>query len=185
MISNEELYYIISNDIINNFEEDNQRNSVYLFKDFLFHGLTIIILLGYHETIDDENIIMICKCEKYCKNMTNSLYLKKFSKNNLIELIDFLFEFRTEYTYSRIIDRIIKKDDSEKLEKRCLALYQFSKNKEMDKCCVCFETNVVTTKCRHNLCRVCFQNIKYELETDDIYEDEMNYKLCPMCRTHI
>lgn len=188
MISDKELYDIISNDIINNFEEDfdnNQRNSVYLFKDFLFDGLTIIILLGYHETIDDENITMICKCEKYCKNMMNSLYLKKFNKNNLIELIDFLFEFRTKYTYSRIIDRIIKKDDLEKSEKRCLAIYQFSKNKEMDKCCVCFETNVVITKCRHNLCRVCFENIKYELETDDIYEDEMNYKLCPMCRTHI
>jgi hypothetical protein len=94
MISEEELYDIISNDIISNFEEDfdnRQRNSLYLFKDFLFDGLLILILLGYHETCDDENVTMICKCEKYSKNKTNSLFTKKFNKNNLIELVDFLF----------------------------------------------------------------------------------------------
>jgi hypothetical protein len=188
MISEEELYNIISNDIVNNFEKDfenNLRNSIYLFKDFIFEGLTTLILLGYHETGDDENIVMICNCEKYSKNKSNSLFSKKFNKNNILEMVDFLFKFRKDYSYSKIIDRIIKKDDVERLENRCLAIYQFSKNKEMDKCCVCFDANIVLTKCRHNLCRLCFENIKYELEYDDIYEDEMNYKLCPMCRTHI
>jgi hypothetical protein len=57
-----------------------------------------------------------------------------------------------------------------------------SPNLEMicDKCCVCLTTTTNKTKCKHSLCFICWEQIKF-IRTDE-NEEHIN---CPMCRENI
>jgi len=57
-----------------------------------------------------------------------------------------------------------------------------SPNVEMcaDKCCVCLTTTTNKTKCKHSLCFICWEQIKF-IRTDE-NQEHIN---CPMCRQNI
>ena len=97
------------------------------------------------------------------------------------ELIRFLFvDFRKEYVYSKILDQIDSKVKIMRKEKLIYAYSMLCENTFMDDCCVCMEPNKVLTDCGHNVCRICYNNIKYSKVGNGLYE--VIGKSCPLCR---
>lgn len=106
---------------------------------------------------------------------------KKVSK--IEDLVSFLFnDFRKDYAYSKILDKIELKTELKDKEKTKYSYYFLCENKKMDKCCVCYDYNLVVTNCGHNLCRICYNNIKEIIDEDNDYQPT---KYCPMCRQMI
>ena len=181
MINEKEMYEIIKDEIIN----DQKNNSFYFLENFNFCDLNINIILLYAKKPDDEYYEMNCRTINYSDPCYNKLlYHTRFHKDNLIDMINFLFSFRKKFAYSKIVDKIVSKDLFETEEKKCIALINFTTEKEVEKCCVCLDYNTVLTMCNHNLCRICYHKIKNEIE-DDEDSDYLTYKICPLCRRRI
>lgn len=178
MINEKEMFDIISNDIIN----EQKNNSFYLLENFNFHDVNTHIVLIFSN--DKDTYLFNCKTINYSDLFYHCiLFTKPFPKDKLLDLIKFLFDFRKNYSYSKILDKIIPNETFEFEEKKKTAIINFTTLKPVDKCCVCLEYNIVLTPCKHNLCRVCYYNIK--IQFDDIDDDIKGYKLCPLCRGKI
>lgn len=89
------------------------------------------------------------------------------------EFIDFLYNIKFNYVYSKIVDNLLLKDTQNKEEKKTIAKL-FIKHDIVDDCCVCLEKNTVLTKCKHNLCRICSYNLYKNSKSEHIP--------CPICR---
>ena len=73
----------------------------------------------------------------------NVRFIKESLKKNIKEAVKFLLNIRGNYKYSRITDFITKNDKIEKEENKEIAIHQICKNKQFDKCCVCYEFNSI------------------------------------------
>jgi len=107
---------------------------------------------------------------------------------SLRTIVESLFNLREEYKYSKIKDYLIEKEVFETEETLTQIFRKLNDENKMEDCCVCFENNVVTTSCHHNLCRPCYSRLKWfddDEEEEGILKDEIAYKLCPMCRTKL
>ena len=94
---------------------------------------------------------------------------------NVKQVIKLLFSLRHEYKYSKLTDNFEENK-----------LYWKKGDSFLDVCCVCLEPNILLTeKCRHCLCRLCFTKIKFITEDNDDDDDDDDYKLCPLCRKSI
>ena len=96
-------------------------------------------------------------------------------------IVLFISSFRTNYRYSKILDKIDENRVLLKKERRHIILHKLCKEKDIDTCCVCYDPNTVITDCNHNVCRKCHSKIK-EIYDEDI---ELEIKPCPMCRQQI
>lgn len=120
----------------------------------------------------------------------DTLSYRTFSKNceekKIMDyIVDFIINFRNKYKFSKIFDRVLRKikdeeDEEEELnmtdENRNLSLFKDADPYKDTSCCVCADDSLTFTSCGHNLCRICFSNIKIE------FDECSKYKLCPMCR---
>ena len=160
---------------------DNNKNSNYDIFNYILDGLSMTVSID--KLTSSKRYRMILKTypygcdDEYC----DETILFHECKENIKEIVDFLFTFRNNYKYSKIIDTIVKNNEFVKKEKRFMLLNKLCKNEEIENCCVCLEPNLLKTTCNHNLCRVCYSNIKY------LYDDEIGdeVKKCPMCREQI
>jgi len=114
---------------------------------------------------------------------TETILLKNFflEKEETIDdkikdFIDFLYNLKYTYVYSKIVDNLILKDLFHKEEKKTIAKL-FIKHDVVEECCVCMEKNTVLTKCKHNLCRICLYNLGKNSKSEHIS--------CPLCRKYI
>ena len=99
-------------------------------------------------------------------------------KNKIIHIIsEFLTNFRVNYTFSKILDKLILKKNIVEEDKLNLFLFVEADPYKETFCCVCNETSLTFTICKHNLCRICFSSIEIENEYDQNY-----WKKCPLCR---
>lgn len=150
--------------------------------EFKFGDLKICIKFHIKSIMnkpENEQIMVGCFVPDYeQEGMLKEVFWHEFDEYNAKLITNFLFAFRTCYAYSKILDEIVEKKDLEKQEKTVVALTKFCKQEKIEKCCVCYDFNVAKTICGHNLCRVCFQNIK--LISND--EEDFKYKECPLCR---
>jgi uncharacterized protein YeeX (DUF496 family) len=180
MLSHKEITNILLKEI-------NENPNDVKFDNFEFNDLTI----SYVKITTIQNYIDLtffindysynsATNEFVFKSVMNVRFFKENLKKNIKEAVKFLLNIRENYKYSRITDFIIKNDQIEKEEKKEIAFHQICKNKQFDKCCVCYEYNSILTKCNHNLCRIC--HAKLEVLHDDII---CCYKKCPMCRVRL
>jgi hypothetical protein len=138
--------------------------------------------------LDDESYRMVAKVWDYetVSNFINIggpnvLFAKDFS--SIEEAVKMLFSLKKDYKYSRLKDGLLRKDEIENLEQKILLFNKLCDDDEIDKCCVCYEPNILLTKnCRHCLCRLCFSKIEFIHDEED---EEEWYKLCPICRSRI
>jgi hypothetical protein len=89
------------------------------------------------------------------------------------EFIEFLYNLKFNYTYSKIVDTLIPNDFFKKEEKKTIAKL-FIKHDSVEDCCVCMEKNTVMTRCKHNVCRICSHNL--------IKNSKSEHIPCPICR---
>lgn len=169
--------------LVNDISEkiDNNKNSDYDIYSYILDGLSMTVSID--KLTSTKHYRMILKVHPYgCDDeYCDETILFNECKDSIKEIVDFLFTFRNNYKYSKIIDTVVKNSEFVKREKKCMLLNKLCKNEEVENCCVCLEPNLLKTPCNHNLCRVCFDNIKY-LYDDDIGDE---VKKCPMCREHI
>jgi hypothetical protein len=104
-----------------------------------------------------------------------------FNQDNMLDIfceyIEFVYNLKKNYTYSKILDTLILNDKFLNEEKKIISL-TFIKHDIIDDCCVCMDKNTVLTKCGHNLCRVCHSKILFE---GNIRKKQHELS-CPMCR---
>ena len=113
---------------------------------------------------------------------TTILFVKECK--TLEQVIKLLFSLRHEYKYSKLTDNFEEKEKLSYIEKKVIVFNKLCDYESIDVCCVCLEPNILLTeKCRHCLCRLCFTKIKFITEDND--DDDDDYKLCPLCRKSI
>jgi hypothetical protein len=153
--------------------------------DFKFEDLNIIIKFNIKSVLNKQKndiIIIACFIPDYEDvDILKPIFWHEFEDCNPKTITNFLFAFRTCYSYSKILDEIVDKKDIKKEEKTTVALTKFCKQEKIEKCSVCYEFNTVKTICKHNLCRTCFQNIKIISNEDE----DFKYKECPICRNYL
>lgn len=167
--------------IIHNFKFDD--NLMLNLKINSYHNKDIylvVYILDYLRKTNNNGYDDDEECDYEDKNIA-IISGKKLSK--IEDMVAFLFnDFRKDYTYSKILDKIELKSEIKEKEKTKYSYYFLCENKKMDKCCVCYDHNLVTTNCGHNLCRICYNNIKEVIDEDNDFQP---CKLCPMCRQMI
>lgn len=89
------------------------------------------------------------------------------------EFIEFLYNLKFSYSYSKIVDSLLLNDLFHKEEKKALAKL-FIKHDSIEECCVCMEKNTIFTRCKHNLCRICLDKLNKNNKSEHLP--------CPMCR---
>ncbi len=180
-ITDIETIYIMSDEI----KLYLSRNQQYIMNDFNFNNLNLRICIRKSRT---NPLLVSLDC------LINTSWSSKDSIERLIfqyrtrsieSLIKFLLAiFRDKFTYSKVLDTIIERNELEKKNKHDIALKYFKTgNKDIGEtsiCCVCYDTTFVKTICGHLLCRICYEKIEYKMNE---YEDWI--KECPMCRNHL
>jgi hypothetical protein len=193
-INEQHLINLISEDIINSNKIKNHMQV--LFANYKFENFNLIIKF---RSADRSSIFIGVDIEDlYKKNLydDNNYHHPEYAFKQIFpsirDAIAFLYlQFRKDYSYSKITDRIEKKKDLIRQEQKEISYLMFSQNSLFDEiksnynCCVCFEPNFVMTKCNHNLCRKCF--IKIEKKKCNQCDDETYCafplrRYCPMCR---
>ena len=186
-MSVEQLFSIPEEEIISLIKEDitNEKLSTiynYVLYDYKFHDiLTNAYINKINRNNEDTITLKITVVDSY-----KELYSKTF--DSIDNMIKFLLNiFRKECKYSKITDCIENKDEIEKKEKLFIAkkILCDSIDKENMVCSVCFDANSVFTDCNHNLCRVCYEKLKFLSYYDEDDEEEINGKQCPICRKFI
>jgi hypothetical protein len=182
-MNSDECIDIISKDMLQKYNMNC--NGEYHLQEYDFNDLMLNIVIFFDDMIDMN--------ESYTFMLSSSISTKKFyEKENIVlckefcnddvellirDIVTFLYlEFRENYQYSKIIDEIIEKNDVDELEKFHLAKYKLLKNKDMEKCCVCYDLNSNLTSCKHNLCLLCYYKMKNQ---------NLSMIICPMCRGFI
>jgi hypothetical protein len=180
-MNSDECIDIISKDMLQKY--DMNCNGEYHLQEYNFDDLMLNIVIFFDDMIDIN--------ETYTFIVSFSLSTKKFFEKDTIllckeffnddveiltkDIVTFLYsEFRENYQYSKIINEIIEKKDVDNQEKFHLAKYKLLKNKDMEKCCVCYDLNSIFTLCKHNLCLLCYSKIKNQNLNTII--------ICPICR---
>ena len=188
-ISDEECLEIYKNNILESFNNDCCDH--YDLIGYNFEGIPIDVIIYFEsEKDDDGNYYFFITCYVYDnqallngillqRNIT--LFTKEFVGSTvedvIINILKFLlYDFRLKFCYSKIIDEIVYNDNKKDLEKRRLSKFKLIDNKILDNCCVCFEQNVVNTKCNHNVCRKC---------TVSIFTKNSENPTCPLCRQEL
>ena len=187
-ISDDECIDIYKNNILESFNNDCEH---YDLSGYDFEGMPIDIIIYFeNEKDDDGNYYFFITCYVYDNQLLSNgillqrnitLFTKEFCSSNLDEIIInilkfLLYDFRTQFSYSKIIDEIIYSEDKKDLEKKRMARLKLIENKTLESCCVCFEYNTVNTKCNHNVCRKCITNI---------IKKNSDNPSCPLCRQAI
>jgi hypothetical protein len=183
MIEDNEIINIFSNKYL---EWKEKHNCNYYLHNFKLNELNIDLRIAEHDT--DKFVIII-----YVDTFEGeSILLDVIDDKSFKQIQDvfkfLLFDFRNNYIYSKILDKIVKVTEQINLEKYYIASQKLLRQKVFDTCCVCFEYNTVITSCNHNLCRACYAQIKYENtndDDDDDDDDEQYLKKCPLCRNRI
>lgn len=180
-MNNDECIDIISKDI---FEKYNlNSNGEYHFLEYDFNDLMLNIIIFFDDMIDtsDETYTFILSSVIYTTKFYEKHHVvlhKEFSNYDIEliikEIVSFLYlEFRQKFKYSKIMDEIIEKKNADELEKFYLAKHKLLKNKDMEKCCVCYDLNSNLTSCKHNLCLLCYFTMKKQF---------ISAIQCPICR---
>jgi hypothetical protein len=117
------------------------------------------LYLDDFENIENENF-SVYKLMQDDKRLIFKIMVKK--------VLQYIYKMREKFIYSKITDSFLLKEEKAKIEKLELSLIKLCHKDELDDCSVCYEKNVVITYCKHNLCRICLQNLQ-------------NY-MCPICR---
>ena len=184
-MSNEYMHELIYQYIKKNIENISNCSHCFELSDFKFEDLNITIRFNIKPKINkqkNDSLTIGCFLPDYEEiDVFKHVFWHSFEDCNPKTITNFLFAFRTCYSYSKILDQIVDKKDIEKEEKTAVALIKFCKQEKIEKCCVCYDFNTVKTVCNHNLCRTCFQNIKIIINE----EEDFKYKECPMCRHYL
>lgn len=110
-----------------------------------------------------------------------NLYTNDFE--TLDDAVRLLFSLKKNFKYSRLTDNLEKTEKLDYIEKKVIILNKLCDDDIIENCCICFEPNILlTSKCRHCVCRLCFVKIEY---IDDDEEEDDIYKPCPICRGKI
>jgi len=153
--------------------------------DFKFEELTVCMKFHVKSVLNqpnNEQLMFGCFITDYEEvDVLKHIFWHDFDDCNPKTITNFLFAFRSCYSYSKILDQIVDKKDLKKEEKTAVALIKFCKQEKIERCCVCYDFNIVKTVCNHNLCRSCFQNIKITCNE----EEDFKYKECPICRHYL
>lgn len=184
-ISDDECIEIYKNNILDAFNSDFDH---YDLSGYNFDEIPIDIVIYFdNEKDSDENYYFFINCYVYDnQSLINGVLLQRnvtlFTKefygsdieNIITSILKFLlYEFRTKFCYSKIIDEIISNDLKKDGERRRMARLKLIENKPLENCCVCFECNIINTKCNHNVCRKC---------TISIIKRHLDNACCPLCR---
>jgi len=185
IISDEECLEIYKNNILDSFNSDFDH---YDLSGYNFDGIPIDIVIYFDNEKDlEENYNFFINCYVYdIQSLINgvllqrnvTLFTKEFYGSDIehiiISILKFLlYDFRKKFCYSKIIDEIVSNDLKKDGERRRMARLKLIENKALENCCVCFEYNIINTKCNHNVCRKCIINIiKRNFESSS----------CPLCR---
>lgn len=111
--------------------------------------------------------------------LAHKIYPTSVESDTMVNyLSDFLTNFRNEYTFSKVLDKLILKKNKEEEEKVNLFLFSDADPYKETSCCVCNDISLTFTSCDHNLCRICFSSIETENENGCIGF----WKKCPICR---
>ena len=191
----EECIRIFKEEILKTYNDGEYK---YMINKFKFNQLDLNFYIyfynDYYNSIDDEDETLCFTLyffiyEKDILSDSSNLILelnqmkKLFSKEffpsenenaeNLIENIlrFIMYDFRSKYIYSKIIDEIVLIEERDNLDKKKMAEYLLVEDYIVENCCVCTESNVYYTKCKHNVCRVCKITINNGIN-----------KCCPICR---
>lgn len=185
-ISTEEAIKIICED----YESKSSKKKPFIIRGYIFNELKINIEIKKHPNWDKLVFdFSIRDYEKSDFDIDNRVCLndKEDYENcfeTIEELVTFLFEdFRDEYVYSKILDEIDCEYKIKQKEQLINAYSMLCQNNFIDECCVCMEANKVITDCGHNLCRPCYNNIKFTKVGSGLYE--YIGKACPLCRESI
>jgi hypothetical protein len=196
MLTDDDISFLIK-DIKTNYDNYDSKSSsslIYTINNYIFENdlrlsfkilrvqkvLRILVTITSYHNPDYED-------DYYHDWLDSILLVKEFYISNdnveiaIKDIISFMCSFRTEYRYSKILDKIDKNSAIITSERKHIILKKLCSEKEHETCCVCYESNTVYTSCLHNLCRKCHSNIKCVL--DD--EMEIEIKHCPMCRQEI
>lgn len=187
-ITDEECIEIYKNNVLQLFNENIDH---YDLVGYNFNGLTIDIVIYIDAEIDSEGYSF---CSMNCFVYDNhfllsgtilyekkSLFEKEFCGLDIDEIITNIFkfllhDFRKKFCYSKIIDEIVPIDSKKEVEKRKMAKLKLLDDKILENCCVCFEYNIFSTKCNHNVCRKCIE---------DIISKNADNSRCPLCREEL
>ena len=181
------LHY--KNNILDSFNSDLEH---YDLLGYDFDGIPLDIIIYFENEKDsDENYYFFINCYVYdnksfingiLSQRTTSLFTKEFHgylvEDIIVDILKFLlYDFRKKFCYSKIIDEIVSIDIKKDFEKRRMTRLRLIENKtSFENCCVCFESNVINTKCNHNVCRKCIISII----TQNSYSAS-----CPLCREEL
>lgn len=178
-IPEEEIISLIKDDI-NSKEMSMMYN--YILHDYKFYDiLTDVYINKNHKHSKDIFNLKVTAIDSY-----KELFSKSFS--DVEDILKFLLNiFRREYKYSKITDLIESKKLISTHEKLFISKKILCANVEKENmtCTVCFDINSVFTDCKHNLCRICYDKLKFTSYYDEDDEEEINGKQCPICRKFI
>jgi hypothetical protein len=159
-----------------NFDENFQNLRIEILKNEITKIYNIYVWShGFMDDDDEYAENLIFKIDSSCDGKTF------MNIKNVFEFL--LYDFRDKYTYSKIIDRFELKTKVEYEEKLKFSFVRLCQNKKLESCCVCYEMNSVNTFCGHNLCRLCYTQLKINIDEDDPYGQ--SYRECPLCRNKI
>jgi hypothetical protein len=104
---------------------------------------------------------------------------------SLEEAVRKLFSLKNDYKYSKVKDSLLRKDEIEYIERKSILLNKLCDDTLIESCCVCYEPNILlTSNCKHCLCRLCFHKIEY-IKVESTDDDDEYMKNCPICRQYI
>jgi hypothetical protein len=166
-----------NNEVIDIFAEKFDDNPDFCIYGYKFNDMNIEITLNVHERNNLYYIETSCSIPYEHKN-DDELCCTCCLQNDIPPFLDIksaikflLCDLRKKYTYSKVFDTITLKETVDDDERNMIADSILCNQPKIDKCCVCYDVNLLYTKCDHNLCRICY------------YKNE-NRK-CPVCRTNI
>jgi len=186
--TNDDVVKIISKDINSSFE--NSIFKTYSFPNYKFHELTLEVQL-IKCTLPSSNcayLLSILSCGSWKLLQSGVMLMLTFDEVE-VAVRFLLTRFRSEYSYSKLIDKIKRTEDIYNAENLEIAKMILTSGVNDDdvftnemKCSICLETTLSRTKCNHPLCRICYYQMKLVSHEDDnglICET----KQCPLCRT--
>ena len=173
----------IKDDILVKFHENNWEQNSYLYYSFGSYNFVEFLDINITLKITLEKLTLSIQMEGYRPYTSNSWIAKSVNLINnvddgfddiekkVIEILDFVYNFKFDYKYSKLLDKILSKKDILEKEKMHRS-FMYIKHKDIENCSVCMDENKVTTPCGHNLCRDCFYKIR----------KKNDHPLCPLCR---
>lgn len=173
----------IKDDILIKFHENNWEQNSFIYYNIGSHNFREFLNINMTLKITIAKLTLSIQMEGYRSYTCNTWIEKSVNLINdvddgfddieqkVIGILDFIYNFRFEYKYSKLLDKILPKNNIVEKENIHTSL-MFINHKEIENCSVCMEENKVLTPCCHNLCRECFYKISKKTD----------HPLCPLCR---